>query len=207
MADAVERDRSFDRYLTFLDAIVAIAITLLVLPLVDLASNHDGSTRELLGDHLGEMGAFALSFVVIFRFWWGQHHVVRDVVADDPLTNRALFAWVATIVFLPFPSALIATNSDEAATRALYIGTMTASAAALTVVAWAASRNSQLTAGRPGPDVGSTAALTFLMAVALVLSVAIPPLSYYPLLLLFLTGPVRALLARWAPWGPFRRSA
>jgi uncharacterized membrane protein len=30
-----ERDRNFDRLLTFVDAIVAIAITLLVLPLVE----------------------------------------------------------------------------------------------------------------------------------------------------------------------------
>jgi hypothetical protein len=64
---AAERDRNFDRLLTFVDAIVAIAITLLVLPLVELAPElgDDGSVADLLRDHSDELWAFALSFYVI----------------------------------------------------------------------------------------------------------------------------------------------
>lgn len=40
MAEIAERTRYFERYVTFIDAIVAIAITLLVLPLVELTSDH-----------------------------------------------------------------------------------------------------------------------------------------------------------------------
>ena len=37
----IERERDLDRFLTFIDAIVAIAITLLVLPLVELTADID----------------------------------------------------------------------------------------------------------------------------------------------------------------------
>ncbi|EOM74713.1 DUF1211 domain-containing protein [Rhodococcus rhodnii] len=187
----VPRDRSFDRYLTFLDAIVAIAITLLVLPLVDLATEHDGTAVELLTGRLGELGAFALSFVVLFRFWWGQRNVVRYVVVDDPFVNDALFVWVAAMVVLPFPSALIATNGDDALTRGLYIGTMLVGATALTAASWATGRDPAITGGATPPDLGNSVTFTLILAVALVLTLAFPATSYYPLLLLLLSRWVR----------------
>ena len=54
MAEIAERTRYFERYVTFIDAIVAIAITLLVLPLVELTSDHHGTTSELLRDHAAQ---------------------------------------------------------------------------------------------------------------------------------------------------------
>ena len=60
-----ERDRGLDRFLTFVDAVVAIAITLLVLPLADLAPEvGDGSVTDLLREHDNEILAFFLSFLV-----------------------------------------------------------------------------------------------------------------------------------------------
>ena len=59
-----ERERDFDRFLTFVDAIVAIAITLLVLPLVDVAGAYQGdSATQLLSDSSHQIWAFFLSFV------------------------------------------------------------------------------------------------------------------------------------------------
>ncbi|MDI9914964.1 TMEM175 family protein [Rhodococcus sp. IEGM 1379] len=88
MAGTAERTRYFDRYVTFIDAIAAIAITLLVLPLVELTNDHDGTTAELLRDHTAQFYAFGLSFVVIFRFWWSQHRLLRFVIDGD-----AVGAW------------------------------------------------------------------------------------------------------------------
>lgn len=60
------RERDFERFLTFVDAVVAIAITLLVLPLVDLAGElgDGGSVADLIGDHLAKVlyiGTMAVS--------------------------------------------------------------------------------------------------------------------------------------------------
>ena len=81
----MERERGLDRFLTFVDAVVAIAITLLVLPLAELAGEvGDGSVTDLLDEHRGELFAFFLSFFVIARLWFAQHHVVDGLVRQDP---------------------------------------------------------------------------------------------------------------------------
>ncbi|QNG17636.1 DUF1211 domain-containing protein [Rhodococcus triatomae] len=201
----LERSRDLDRVLTFVDAIVAIAITLLILPLVDIANDHDGGTADLLRDHAGQLGAFALSFLVILRFWWGQHRMLRNVVKDDRLFDVALIFWAFTIVFLPFPTALAADGADDVATRALYIGTMAVSALALTAIAWSLTRNPELTGGLAAPSVVPVAVIAGLFLVALVLSVAVDAVGYLSLLLLFLAGPMESLLQRRAGSGAAAR--
>jgi uncharacterized membrane protein len=72
-----ERHRDLDRLLTFVDAVVAIAITLLVLPLAEAGGEinevGEGGAAELLRLHGDDLVGFALSFVVIARLWVGQH--------------------------------------------------------------------------------------------------------------------------------------
>ena len=54
--DVRERERGLDRVLTFVDAVVAIAITLLVLPLAELVPEvGDGSVTDLLREHDDEL--------------------------------------------------------------------------------------------------------------------------------------------------------
>ena len=125
---AAERDRNFDRLLTFVDAIVAIAITLLVLPLVELAPEirDGGDVGDLLRDHSDELWAFALSFYVIARIWLSQHHAVAPLLAGNPRITVLLIAWTFTIVVLPFPTSLVASAGGQAPTKVLYVGTMAA---------------------------------------------------------------------------------
>lgn len=62
------RERDFERFLTFVDAVVAIAMTLLVLPLADIANQlGNGSVDMLLEDHQAQIYGFVLSFFVIRR--------------------------------------------------------------------------------------------------------------------------------------------
>ncbi|MFH5209727.1 TMEM175 family protein [Antrihabitans sp. NCIMB 15449] len=196
MTEPDARSRYVDRFLTFIDAIVAIAITLLVLPLVDLTTDYKGSAVELVREHAPELLAFALSFFVIFRFWKAQHRILRDVVDLDGPMTQTLTLWAFTVVFLPFPTALASSSpSEQTSTRALYVGTMAVSAGALALLAWLVARNPALRAGAASePKQAMTTLVIFV--VALVLTVAIPRTGYYPLLLLFLTGRVVALWHR-----------
>ncbi len=61
----VGRSRDLDRLLTFVDAVVAIAIT-------------------------AQIGGFLLTFAVIANAWSTQHQVYRSVVAADRLLTRLL---------------------------------------------------------------------------------------------------------------------
>jgi uncharacterized membrane protein len=77
----VRSERGLDRFVTFLDAVVAIAITLLVLPLVELLHGSDPQTSlsRLLTEEAGTFGAFLLSFAVIARLWLAHHRLVERV--------------------------------------------------------------------------------------------------------------------------------
>jgi uncharacterized membrane protein len=182
------RERDFERFLTFVDAVVAIAITLLVLPLVDLAGElgDGGSVADLLGDHLAELGSAVLSFVVIARLWLAQHETVRDVVA------QLMLLWLLLIVFLPVPTALLADGGSQALTKVLYIGTMAVSSFCVAGMALRIRRTPAIRGSGDGPDgIGATTAgATMLLALAI--SLAIPATSYFPLLLLLVADPIVA---------------
>jgi TMEM175 potassium channel family protein len=104
-----DRERDVDRLLTFVDAMVAIAITLLVLPLAEVGREvQDGDVARLLREHVDDIIGFLLSFVVIARLWLAQHRIVSCLVRQNAVVARLLLAWTFTIVVLPFPTALIA---------------------------------------------------------------------------------------------------
>ncbi len=185
---AVQRERDLDRFLTFVDAIVAIAITLLVLPLVDAAGQvgTGESVSQLLHANAAQIGAFFLSFAVISNLWLAQHDLLRHVVAADARLVRLLLVWTLTIVVLPFPTALITGHdvSDQAATKILYVGTMTASAVVLTLVTLAVRRDRDLRDSEQPPDYVPSLLVAAAFLLALGLMLLFPVLSYWPLLLL-----------------------
>jgi uncharacterized membrane protein len=187
-----ERERDLERFLTFVDAIVAIAITLLVLPLVEVGAEvGEGSVADLVAAHGIDLLGFLLSFTVIARLWLAQHHIVRGLVRQNRLVVQLLLAWTLTIVFLPFPTALVVGTSDDSVAKLLYIGTMALSSGLLAVLGWAIGRDRSLRDDDARPDSLSAAATTVAFLLALVISVAFPVLGYWPLLLLVLGRPHR----------------
>lgn len=187
----VGRSRDFERFITFIDAIVAIAITLLVLPLVEVAGElGDGSVTELLRAHQAEIGGFLLSFLVIANAWFSQHHALRSVIGSDSLVDRLLMLWTLTIVILPFPTALVAESGHQAAVKIFYIGLMALTSAVQAVLCWAIGRNRSIrdTDAKPDAAYGLGSTVGFLVALAVML--LLPATSYYPLLVLLLVSPL-----------------
>jgi uncharacterized membrane protein len=182
----IERDHGFERFITFVDAIVAIAITLLVLPLVEVTADigEYDSVRELLRANHAQVWAFLLSFSVIARLWFVQHASVRHVVGYDRRVTRLLLLWVLTIVFLPFPTALVAEAPDDQLTKVLYIGSMVLSTTFLTLIEAHLVRHPELTDGDDDADPVNGAANVAMLALALVITLVVPAISYLPLLLL-----------------------
>jgi uncharacterized membrane protein len=187
-------ERGLERIVVFADAVVAIACTLLVLPLVDLATQDAGVALDrLLSEHLGQFGAFALSFAVIARLWVAHHRLFERVGAYDTMIIWLSLAWLCTVAFLPFPTAILANQSGHAASM-LYIATLLVSSLALaSMAAWvsahpALQRTTGLGATIEEPH-WTTAAL---FAVAFVLAAILPQASVWPLLLLLLSEPIDA---------------
>lgn len=198
------RARDFERLLTFIDAIVAIAITLLVLPLVDLAGelSEGGSVHHLVRENQAPIGAFFLSFVVIANLWLTQHRMLRHVTAADDWLTRLLLVWTLTVVFLPFPTALVSGpqgTSGQAVTKLLYVGTMALSSLALTLVCLHLSRRSDLSDSVESPDPLRSFATFVTFVVVLAVMLVAPATSYWPLVLLVVPD---RLVATWRQGHP-----
>ena len=195
-------ERGLDRLVTLVDAVVAIAITLLVLPLIEVL---DGGGEQDLGALLSasraQFGAFALSFVVIARLWLAHHRIVESVGAYDPLFAWVNFAWAFTIVVVPFTTQVAAEFGTARLPVGLYVGAIATSSALTTLLTVLVRRRPALRReGVADADVHVTPAAvsTALLLLALLLGVAVPAVNYLGLLLLFLSGPAERL-ARWVP--------
>ncbi|MEO6880508.1 MAG: TMEM175 family protein [Mycobacteriaceae bacterium] len=191
-AETSRRGRDLGRVLTFVDAVVAIAMTLLVLPLVDVASAlQDGDpVTQLLRDHTAQLGGFALSFGIIARFWFAQHRVLRNVVVQDPVVTGLLLMWLMLVVFLPFPTALAATAGSQPATKVLYIGTMLLASTLLALMSMRVGSTPAIRDSAHRPDPTPSWTTTAMLALALLLSLLVPAAGYYPVLLLLLSAPL-----------------
>jgi TMEM175 potassium channel family protein len=193
-----ERSRDLERFITFIDAIVAIAITLLVLPLVDLAIEIEpgDSVHDLLTTHQAPIGAFLLSFVVIANLWLIQHRMLSNVREGNDALTRLLLLWSLTIVVLPFPTALAAGpygTGDQTAAKAFYVGTMMLSSFLLSAMALLLTRQPQLRDNEHAPDVWRSCATSITFVVALLVMVLIPATGYWPLLLLVVSDRAGAM--------------
>jgi uncharacterized membrane protein len=204
---AVRTDRGLDRFITFLDAVVAIAMTLLVLPLTELLGGTDLPARsgDVFTQNAPRFWAFLLSFAVIGRLWVAHHRIVERVGAYDGAFVLVNLCWVLTVVFLPFATQL--TSAYPATDRlpvAVYLGTLTLSAVFLSVAAVLVWRRPALRReGVEAKDAAPWAALvtTAVFLIALVLGTAVSWINYYALLLPLLASPVERRLGLVRPPG------
>ena len=191
-----------ERFKAFVDAVVAIAMTLLILPLMEsvseAASDHT-STAEFFDEHSGQLLSFGLSFLLIATFWMGHHRQYRDV---EFVTGPLLWinvAWMATIVWLPVPTAMIGQMDTDPLQAVVYIGTLIMTQVT-TLAGWLSlARHRELGAVstetiRLGA-IGDVAAIV-LFAAALAIAVAASPNGYTGLFLLLLSDPMSRLLNR-----------
>jgi len=197
----VRTERGLDRLVTLVDAVVAIAITLLVLPLIELlAEGGEQDLGTLLVEERAQFGAFALSFVVIARLWLAHHRIVESVGGYDPIFSWLNFAWAFTIVIVPFTTQVVAEFGTDRLSVGLYVGTIAAGSALTTLLTVLVQRRPHLRrTSVAAADVLVTPALvtTGLLVVALVVGVALPAANFWALLLLWLSGPVERLVGRW----------
>lgn len=191
--------RGLDRLVNFSDATVAIAITLLILPLVDIATEVDTeSLGTLLHAHSAALVSFVVTFVVIGRFWTVHHRVFEYVrLYSRPLVS-ANFVWLISIVFLPFAANVLAHSGGEPAVSALYIGTMIVATLASGAIDWILRADPSLVASelREELEVAPALIAATLLAAALVLAVVFPEVNLYGLFLLLLSGPSERLWRR-----------
>jgi uncharacterized membrane protein len=191
-----------ERLVFFTDAVVAIAMTLLILPLLESVSDAAGHGLDTLGylrEHASQLFAFALSFVVISVFWRSHERLFSHVLRKDGVLQRLNVAWMFTIVWLPVATALVGSMETDPLQLVLYVGTMLVSSLILLVMMlWLRGHPDLVDPEHPLDPKGMTAMwmVAVLFAVALLLAVIVPGLGYWALLIMLLSRPLEALLQR-----------
>jgi hypothetical protein len=105
--------RSFDRLVNFTDAIVAVAITVLVLPLVALRPRSGETTVwDVINDNTGQLATFMFTFIVVAMMWRIHNRVFRYLAGFDGTIFWLNATWLLLIVFLPWSSSMYGTGID-----------------------------------------------------------------------------------------------
>lgn len=191
-----------ERLKAFVDAVVAIAMTLLILPLLESvseAAREGTSTGAFLIEHRGQIISFILSFVLIALFWMEHHRQYERVIR---VTSPLLFinvAWMLTIVWLPVPTAMLGQMDTDPLQALLYIGTLiltqvTTLAGKLYLMGHPTLIELSAEKLRSGA-IGDVAAI-ILFCVALPIAAWVHVVGYFALLLLVFSGPLEKLLDR-----------
>ncbi len=114
-----------ERLITLVDAVVAIAMTLLAL---DLRPEITGVvTSRVLADYFSEYEAqyiaFVVAFVIIAQYWVVHHRVMRTVVRHDDALTWATMLFLFGITLLPLTS-FITGNYDAPLATTIFAGSL-----------------------------------------------------------------------------------
>ncbi|EYT54867.1 hypothetical protein H490_0108300 [Leucobacter sp. UCD-THU] len=192
-----------ERFKAFADAVVAIALTLLILPLMDsvseVASAGDGAFAWLT-QHGGQLLNFVLSFVLIAMFWMIHHRLFSAVDRVTPTLMWLLAAWLLTIVWLPVATAVAGRMDDgDRVAKALYIGSLILTAAMSLVVRLYLRAHPvlhRMERGELRSGLAVDLSLVLLFGAALAAALLIPGVGYYALFVMVLTGVVQRIIEK-----------
>lgn len=174
---------SFDlgRITAFSDAVVAIAMTLLVidirLPEALTQTATDQDLQRALGDLSLPIFACALSFIVIAMWWFGHHRIFRTLRALDTWMVALDLAFLGAIVFLPFPTTMIGRFSQLPTALVVYAATNVVAGGSLSLMRIHAERAGLFIPGIPPRELhrrlamGATGPVVFAISIPLALLV------------------------------------
>jgi len=191
-----------ERLKAFVDAVVAIAMTLLILPLLESVSEAATDkipTGEFLAEHQGQIISFVLSFVLIAVFWTEHHRQYEKVLRISSPLLWINVAWMLTIVWLPVPTAMLGQMETDPLQALLYIGTLILTQATTLAGKLYLMRHLELTeftAERLRRGVIGDVAAIILFCIALPIAAWVHVVGYFALLLLVFSSPLEKLLDR-----------
>ncbi|MFD6281924.1 TMEM175 family protein [Streptomyces sp. NPDC060209] len=115
-------EKNAERLTALSDGIFAIAMTLLVLDVrVPPGLSADGF-RHAVGDVLPDLGAYALSFMILSAFWRDHRRIVELVPRFEGPSLKLALIWLGTIALIPFPTSLLSEYASEPLAVAVYAG-------------------------------------------------------------------------------------
>ncbi|PWC03413.1 TMEM175 family protein [Agromyces badenianii] len=193
----------FARTFAFLDAVYAIALTLLVVNIDPPPASDWANVATLFDSGLGwQLLGFGISFAVIAVFWRANHRIVAGFSAITPAVISANLVAIAFVVLIPFSTQGIsdAETADQPLTVSVYAVNISAAVFAQAAVFFIARRDGVLR--DPLPRRADTVKFVDTLTTPAIFLASIP-IAYvfgadwarYSWLLLIVIGP---LSGRWA---------
>ena len=110
------------RMFAIVDAVVAIAMTIILLDIRIPPGLEDETLRDALYSLVPEVLAFALSVAVIGWFWHSHHVVMRHAARIDTMLLWLNFAFLGLVSLIPFPTSVLDDYPGDPVGPALYAG-------------------------------------------------------------------------------------
>lgn len=202
MAETSRPPMPAERLLAFTDAVVAIAITLLILPLLEAvaeAGREHMTAGEFFNVNATQIAMFLISFVVILAFWTAHHGAFLKVKAVSWRVVYLDMAWVLTIVWMPVATALIGALPIDRIQAVSYVGTMALTSILMALMVLQIRSSPHLWKEGDGPSLGAffaSVSLALLAVIALGVVLIVPAFGLLPMCLMWFTPLVERLMRR-----------
>jgi uncharacterized membrane protein len=161
------------RMFAIVDAVVAIAMTILLLDIRIPAGLDDEPLRDALHGLVPELWSFALSVVVIAWFWRTHHLVMRHANQVDAPLVWLNFLFLALVSLIPFPTSVLDDYPTQTVGPALYAADIAGAALAQALIWVHLARRDRL-GGTALTDVARVRPFVMSVIVAAVFLVSIP---------------------------------
>jgi uncharacterized membrane protein len=192
-------ERGLERLINFSDAVVAIAITLVALPLVDDVQGTVGF-GAFFSEHAYGLIAAGISFASIGGFWRDHHRLFERATDYSTILIRLNFVWLASIVFLPIAAVVLvhAPDGDSRAALTLYFATLCLTLTVGNLQELELIRSDDLSDERrpSGLELGMRWMPVVLRLAALAVALEVPAVHLYAFLVLVIEWPIQLLVAR-----------
>ena len=116
------------------DAIVAVAMTVNVLSIVDIRRTSDAeSVWDVITQHGGQIGSFCFTFVIVGVMWLAHNRILNQMRGYDGTIFWLNLIWLLFIAILPWPATMFGVSlvfgsqqsvSDHAGVGLFYWGTL-----------------------------------------------------------------------------------
>lgn len=169
-----------ERLKAYTDAVVAIAQTLLILPLLESVSEakaHHLTTGQWLTENGDSVLYLIMSFVLIGTFWLAHNRVFEHIEYPSETIRGLNFVWMLGIVLFPVISAVLGLEPADATQKVLYIGCMLMCSLALNGIVLLSGRHPSVRGELPplgAKNVAASLSSTLLYLLALLLALLIP---------------------------------
>jgi uncharacterized membrane protein len=137
-----------ERVVAFTDAVMAVAITLLVLDLKLPEGIRDAELYSILPGLSHALWCYALSFVVIGILWMVHHNQFHSIPRVDGVMLWLNLFFLMSVALIPFVTSVLSDHATPLPTM-LYASVLMASCTMTAAMWWYASR----TPGLMSPDV------------------------------------------------------